>query len=94
MRRFRKVSELYDFRVLDDERFPGDNTIGLEAVPGQAMVNLFLPGELATMIVVIREQSTAAMIFDYLSSVYENRAITGKEREAWYDEVLAEDKGK
>ena len=42
----------------------------------------------------IREQSTAAMIFDYLSSVYENRAITGKEREAWYDEVLAEDKGK
>ena len=92
MRRFRRVSELYDFRVLDDERFPGDNTIGLEAVPGQAMLCIFASGELATHVIEVREQATAALLYDYLSSVYENRAITGAQREAWYDEVLAEDK--
>ncbi len=92
MRRFRRVSELYDFRVLDDERFPGDNTIGLEAVPGQAMLCIFESGELATHVIEVREQATAALLYDYLASVYENRAITGAEREAWYDEVLAEDK--
>ena len=92
MRRFRRVSELYDFRVLDDERFPGDNTIGLEAVPGQAMLCIFASGELATHVIEVREQATAALLYDYLSSLYENRAITGKEREAWYDEVLAENK--
>ena len=92
LRRFRKASAVYDFRVLDDERFPEDNTFWLDAIPGQALINIILPGEIALRTILIREQATAAIIFDYLASVYENRAITGKEREAWYDEVLAEDK--
>ena len=37
LHRFRRVSDSYDFRIMDDERFPAENTIGLEAVPGLAM---------------------------------------------------------
>ena len=93
LRRFRRISATHDFRVLDDDRFPADNTIGLEAVPGQAMISLILPGEFAMRVIVLREQSTAALIFDYLAAVYENKALSGEERENWYDKMLAEDEG-
>ena len=90
MRRFRRLSAAYDFRVMDDDRLPPDNTIGVEAVPGLAIISLILPGEFAMRVIVIREQSTAALIYDYLSMAYENRTLTGEEREKWYDRLLEE----
>ena len=90
LRRFRQVSAAYDFRVLDDDRFPADNTIALEAIPGQAMISLILPGEFAMRVILIRERGTAALIYDYLSMTFENRAIGGGERERWYEEMLRE----
>ncbi len=90
VRRFRRASAFYDFRVLDDERFPAENTIGMEAVPGMAMVSVILPGELAMRVILIREQSTAALINDYLTMLYENRALGGDAREQWYEKLLAE----
>ena len=75
---------------MDDDRLPPDNTIGVEAVPGLAMISLILPGEFAMRVIVIREQSTAALIYDYLSMAYENRTLTGEEREKWYDRLLEE----
>jgi hypothetical protein len=90
MRRFRRLSAACDFRVMDDDRLPPDNTIGVEAIPGVAMISLILPGEFAMRVIVIREQSTAALIYDYLSMAHENRTLTGEEREKWYDRLLEE----
>ena len=36
MRRFRRLSAAYDFRVMDDDRLPPDNTIGVEDQPDPA----------------------------------------------------------
>ncbi len=94
LRRFRRTSAIYDFRVLDDSRFHGENTLWLDVIPGQALINIILPGEIALRTILIREQSKAALIFEYLSMVYENRTLTGAEREAWYDKLLAEERQK
>ncbi len=41
-------------------------------------------------VILIRERGTAALIYDYLSMAFENRAIGGGERERWYEEMLRE----
>ena len=87
-RRYRRFSETNDVRLLDDDRFPESNTIGVIAVPRYALISIILPKEMEIRLFRIEEVSTAGLLYGYLKQLYENKSIAGRERNEWYEEVL------
>lgn len=90
MRRYRRFSEANDVRLLDDERFPENNTIEIDAAPQYTLISIIFPKETGIRQFLIEEVSTAGLIYEYLKYLYENRGITGRERSEWYREMLGE----
>ena len=85
MRRFQQVCDTYDFRILESERFPEDNSFNVEASQSQAMITVILPGEAMMRMFLVKESSAVSLIYEYLKHLYEDEAISGKERSAWYE---------
>ncbi len=88
--RFRRFSEINDVRLLDDDRFPENNTIRIDAAPRKALISLVLPKEERIRLFLIEEVSTAGLIYEYLKHLYEDKGITGRERSEWYEDLLGE----
>ena len=90
MRRFRRFSEMQDVRLLNDDRFPEGNTIGVDATPRSAVITVILPKEMAIRLFLIKEVSTAGLLYVYLKHHYEDEGITGRERSEWFEALLRE----
>ena len=92
MWRFQRVCDAYDFRIIEDERFPEDNSFNIEASQSQVLISVVLPGEATIRMILIKESSAANLIYMYLKHLYEEEAIGGRERAGWYEALFAEDK--
>ena len=90
LRRYRRFSENNDIRLIDDDRFPENNTIMIDAAPRYALISIVLPKEMEPRLFLIEEVSTAGLIYEYLKYLYENKGMTGRERDEWYEEMLEE----
>ena len=89
-RRYRRFSEINDIRILEDDRFPENNTMRIEASPRYVLISIVLPKEVEPRLFLIEEVSTAGLIFEYLKYLYEDKGITGRERNEWYGDLLDE----
>ena len=90
LRRYRRFSEINDIRLLDDDRFPESNTIGVDATPRYALISMSLPNEKEGRFFLIEEVSTAGLIYEYLKHLYEDKGITSRERNEWFEELIDE----
>ncbi len=90
LRRYRRFSENNDIRLIDDDRFPENNTIMIDAAPRYALISIVLPKEMEPRLFLIEEVSTAGLIYEYLKYLYEYKGMTGRERDEWYEEMLEE----
>ena len=90
LRRNRRFSEVNDVRLLDDDRFPENNTIEILAAPRYAFISIIFPKERKNRCFIIEEVSTAGLIYEYLKHLYEDNGMTGRERNEWYEDLLGE----
>ena len=89
LRRFQQVCDTYDFRIIEDDRFPEDNSFNVEVTQSQAMITVILPGETMIRMFLVKEISAVSLIYEYLKHLYDNEAIRGRERSEWYEELFA-----
>ena len=81
---------MQDVRLLNDDRFPEGNTIGVDATPRSAVITVILPKEMAIRLFLIKEVSTAGLLYVYLKHQYDDEGITGRERSGWFEAILRE----
>ena len=89
LRRFQQVCDTYDFRIIEDDRFPEDNSFNVEVTQSQAMITVILPGEAIMRMFLVKESSAVSLIYEYLKHLYDNEAISGRERSAWFEGLFA-----
>ena len=89
LRRFQQVCDTYDFRIIEDDRFPEDNSFNVEVTQSQAMITVILPGEAIMRMFLVKESSAVSLIYEYLKHLYDNEAISGRERSEWYEGLFA-----
>ena len=88
--RLQRVFSLNDIRLLESREYPEDNTISVDATPTNAAMFFGLPNEIKFHMVSISEQSTACLIYKLLHYLYWNEALSGAERDKWFEKA-AED---
>ena len=89
LRRFQQVCDTYDFRIIEDYRFREDNSFNVEVTQSQAMITVILPGEAIMRMFLVKESSAVSLIYEYLKHLYDNEAISGRERSAWFEGLFA-----
>lgn len=90
MRRFQRVADKYNFRVIEDEMFPEDNGITVEARSSETLIIVVLPDEAYMRLFLIKERSASGLIYEYIKDLYENKGIGGEARSAWFENLLTD----
>ena len=53
------------------------------------MITVILPGEEIMRMFLVKESSAVSLIYEYLKHLYDNEAISGRERSAWFEGLFA-----